>query len=99
MGCAGSNPLPADDAMVGSASSGGRAVTVDAPPMSDAADKACSMVQKVVDSVNIDDVVKKIQGIYMYYTRVRVACIGCIRGEGCYEGVSSLGPWFFFSIM
>jgi hypothetical protein len=64
MGCAGSNPLPASDTMMASATSDSRTVTADAPPMSDA-DKACSIVQKVVGSVNIDDVVKKIQGKYI----------------------------------
>ncbi|XP_060835293.1 neurofilament medium polypeptide-like [Rhopalosiphum padi] len=62
MGCAGSNPLPASDTMMASATSDSRTVTADAPPMSDA-DKACSIVQKVVGSVNIDDVVKKIQDV------------------------------------
>ncbi|CAH1725377.1 rho GTPase-activating protein gacV-like [Aphis gossypii] len=62
MGCAGSNPLPASDAMVASATTDSRTVTADVPPMSDA-DKACTIVQKVVGSVNIDDVVKKIQDV------------------------------------
>lgn len=62
MGCAGSNPLPAGDAMVASATTDSRAVAVDPPPMSDT-EKACSIVKKVVGSVNVDDVVKKIQGI------------------------------------
>lgn len=66
MGCAGSNPLPASDAMVASATTDSRTVTADVPPMSDA-DKACTIVQKVVGSVNIDDVVKKIQGINIIY--------------------------------
>ncbi|XP_025197206.1 uncharacterized protein LOC112595988 [Melanaphis sacchari] len=62
MGCAGSNPLPASDAMVASATSDSRTVTADAPPMSDA-DKACSMVKKAVSNVNINDMVKKIQDV------------------------------------
>lgn len=62
MGCAGSNPLPAGDSMVASATTDSRAIAADAPPMSDT-DKACSIVQKVVGGVNIDDVVKKIQDV------------------------------------
>ncbi|XP_001946990.1 rho GTPase-activating protein gacV [Acyrthosiphon pisum] len=62
MGCAGSNPLPAGDAMVASATTDSRTVAVDPPPMSDT-EKACSIVKKVVGSVNVDDVVKKIQDV------------------------------------
>lgn len=51
---------------VQSAASNGHAVAVE-PPLMAAADggddKPCSMVQKVIGSVNVDDVVKKIQGI------------------------------------
>ncbi|KAL4131210.1 hypothetical protein QTP88_008551 [Uroleucon formosanum] len=62
MGCAGSNPLPAGDTMVASATTDSRTVAVDPPPVSDS-EKACSIVKKVISSVNVDDVVKKIQDV------------------------------------
>jgi hypothetical protein len=61
MGCAGSNPLPSGDTMQSTASNG-RAVAVEPPTTADGDHRAGSMVQKVIGSVNVDDVVKKIQG-------------------------------------
>lgn len=58
MGCAGSNPLPGtQDPMAN-----GRESAVSAPMQLSDSDKPCSIVQKMAGSVNVDDMVKKIQG-------------------------------------
>lgn len=70
MGCAGSNPIPTGETVA--AASNGHAAAGDKPLMADDSSTATatvdknpqSIVQKVVGNVKIDDVVKKIQGIY-----------------------------------
>lgn len=90
MGCAGSSPLPAGDTMVAN----GRAA-VDNSPLdahtADPKDKACSIVQKVV---NIDEVVKKIQGIPDLSTAIPdLTTVGRDKYNGEF---ATIGAFFFF---
>lgn len=58
MGCAGSNPLPGGDTMAASAN--GHAASMQMPE----GEKPCTIVQKTISAVNMDEMVKKIQGTY-----------------------------------